>query len=67
MLTIPVVIFGIMRYENLIFEGQSEAPEKLLLTDKGLIMSVFIWLILIVWILYGGVTLITLSNLQPLA
>jgi 4-hydroxybenzoate polyprenyltransferase len=33
MLTIPLAIFGIMRYESLIFEGKSEAPEKLLLTD----------------------------------
>lgn len=55
MITIPVTIFGIMRYESLIFAERSEAPEKLLLTDKGLILSVFIWLFLIIWILYGGV------------
>ncbi|OGM31869.1 hypothetical protein A2803_01125 [Candidatus Woesebacteria bacterium RIFCSPHIGHO2_01_FULL_44_21] len=55
MITIPVTIFGIMRYESLIFAERSEAPEKLLLTDKGLIISVFIWVFLVVWILYGGV------------
>lgn len=56
MITIPVVIFGIMRYEYLIFAGRSEAPEKLLLTDKALITIVIIWTALIVWIFYGGVS-----------
>jgi 4-hydroxybenzoate polyprenyltransferase len=56
MITIPVVIYGIMRYESLIFEGRAEIPEKLLLTDKSLIASIFIWICLITWILYGGVT-----------
>lgn len=53
MITIPVVIFGIMRYEALIFENRSEAPEKLLLRDKALVISVFLWILLVVSILYG--------------
>jgi len=57
MITIPVVIFGIMRYEYLIFAGKSEAPEKLLLTDKALITAVVIWTTIIVWIFYGGATI----------
>ncbi len=56
MITIPVVIFGIMRYEALIFEGRSEAPERLLLTDKALVASVVLWTGIVVWVLYGGVT-----------
>lgn len=56
MLTIPVVIFGIMRYEALIFEGKSEAPEKLLLTDKALIIAIGLWVTLVYWILYSGVS-----------
>lgn len=56
MLTIPVVIFGIMRYESLIFEGKSESPEKLLLTDIPLISSVLIWLAMVTSILYGGIS-----------
>src|SRR5260221_6608186 len=48
MVTIPIVIFGIMRYEALIFEGQSEAPEKVLLKDKALVISVLSWTILII-------------------
>ena len=56
MLTIPVVIFGIMRYEALIFEGKSEAPEKLLLTDSALIIAVGLWVSLVYWIIYSGVS-----------
>lgn len=56
MLTIPVVIFGIMRYEALIFEGKSEAPEKILLTDRGLIIAVGLWVTLVYWIIYSGVS-----------
>src|SRR5258706_15586925 len=55
MITIPIVIFGIMRYEALIFEGQSEAPEKVLLKDKALVISVATWTFLVVWILYGRI------------
>jgi len=56
MSTIPITIFGIMRYESLIFEGKSETPEKLLLTDKSLIIAVGLWLIFIYWVLYSGVS-----------
>lgn len=56
MLTIPVVIFGIMRYEALIFEGKSEAPEKLLLTDKALIIALGLWVTIVYWIIYSGVS-----------
>jgi len=56
MITIPVVIFGIMRYESIIFEEKSEAPEKILLTDGPLIFSVFLWVGIVVWVLYSGVS-----------
>ncbi|OGM20747.1 hypothetical protein A2714_03640 [Candidatus Woesebacteria bacterium RIFCSPHIGHO2_01_FULL_38_9] len=55
MVTIPLVIFGIMRYEALIFENKSEAPEKLFLTDKALVGSLLLWTGIIIWVLYGGV------------
>lgn len=55
MITIPVTIFGIMRYESLIFEDRSETPEKLLLSDKALIISVSLWVLLVYWVLYSGV------------
>lgn len=56
MITIPVTIFGIMRYQSLIFEGRSEAPEKLLLTDKSLVGSAILWSGLVILIIYGGIT-----------
>lgn len=55
MVTIPVAIFGIMRYQHLIFEGKSEMPEKLLLTDKLLVSSIVVWMGIVVLIFYGGV------------
>lgn len=55
MITIPIVIFGIMRYQSLIFRGKSEAPEKVLLTDKSLVISVLLWLGLVIFVLYGGI------------
>ena len=58
MITIPIVIFGIMRYQSLIFEDRTEAPEKLLLTDKPLIISALLYGALIIWILYGGISVI---------
>ncbi len=54
MLTIPVVIYGIMRYESLIFEGESEAPEKVLLTDGALLFAIFLWLVIVFWVIYSG-------------
>lgn len=56
MLTIPITIFGIMRYESLIFEDRSETPERLLLTDKSLIFTVLLWVITVYWVLYTGVS-----------
>jgi 4-hydroxybenzoate polyprenyltransferase len=58
MATIPVSIFGIMRYQHLIFEGKSEAPEKLLLTDKSLVISIVIWTGMVILILYGGFSIV---------
>jgi len=57
MITIPVTIFGIMRYQGLIFTKRAEAPEKLLLTDIGLMVSVVTWISIVLFIYYGGVTL----------
>jgi len=58
MATIPVVIFIIMRYQALIFEDRSEAPEKVLLTDKPLVISILVYAFMVLVILYGGVVII---------
>lgn len=54
MITIPVVIYGIMRYLSLIYQGtQAESPERLLLSDKPILRAVLIWFFLVVIIIYN--------------
>ncbi len=54
MVTIPIVIFGIMRYIQIIYAGaRAEAPEEVLLTDKLLLAAVILWGIMVVLIIYG--------------
>lgn len=53
MVTIPMVIFGVMRYLHIVYEGsRAETPERVLMTDKPLLISVGIWLLSIFTILY---------------
>lgn len=41
MLTLPFVIFGVMRYLQLVYESnEGESPERVLLSDKPLLMTV---------------------------
>lgn len=53
MVTIPFVIFGLMRYLQDIYEKQlGERPERVLFKDKILLANVFIWGVSVVIILY---------------
>lgn len=55
MLTIPIVVYGIMRYLSIVYQGsRAESPERILLSDKPLLASVFLWLISVVGIIYGA-------------
>ena len=54
MLTVPLVIYGIMRYMTIIYQGsKAESPEKVLLADKPLLATILIWGLMVVAILYG--------------
>lgn len=54
MLTIPIVIYGVMRYLQLIYEkNQGESPEKILTADKPMLITVSLWMLMVVGILYG--------------
>lgn len=54
MITVPVVIYGVMRYLQLIYEkGEGESPAKVLTSDKPLLISVFLWGILVIGVIYG--------------
>lgn len=53
MLTLMPVIFGIMRYGQIIFElADGERPERIVTTDIPLIFSILIWGLMMMSILY---------------
>jgi hypothetical protein len=53
MLSLPFVIFGIMRYLQLVYESnQGESPEKVLLKDKPLLITVFLFGITVMLVIY---------------
>jgi len=54
MATIPVVIYGVMRYLHLVYEkNQGESPEKILTSDKPMLITVGLWGLMVIGILYG--------------
>jgi 4-hydroxybenzoate polyprenyltransferase len=43
MITIPFVLYGIMRYMQLIYEGKGESPEKIMTSDMPLLTTIVLW------------------------
>ncbi len=57
MATVPIVIYGVMRYLYIIYEKkEGESPERVLITDTPLLSAVLLWLVMIIAIAYyiGG-------------
>jgi 4-hydroxybenzoate polyprenyltransferase len=55
MLTIPFVVYAIFHYLHLIHvEDAGGAPEELLLTDRPLLVTIFLWGLAVIAILYLG-------------
>ncbi|MBP9819731.1 decaprenyl-phosphate phosphoribosyltransferase [Candidatus Woesebacteria bacterium] len=53
MLSIPFVIIGVMRYLQLVYESnQGESPERVLLNDKPLLVTVFLFGLVVMTVLY---------------
>lgn len=53
MATIPLVVYGIMRYLQLIYErNEGESPERVLLSDKPLIFALGLYGLMVVGLLY---------------
>jgi hypothetical protein len=53
MLTVPVTIYGVMRYLQLVYENNDgESPERVLLRDKPLLTSVVVWGVMVMVIIY---------------
>jgi decaprenyl-phosphate phosphoribosyltransferase len=53
MISIPFVLYGIMRYMQLIYEGKGESPEQILLSDKPLIVTILLWSASVLFVIYG--------------
>jgi len=53
MFSVPFVIFGVMRYLQLVYESnQGESPERILFNDKPLLATVFFFGLAVIVILY---------------
>jgi len=53
MITVPFVIYGVMRYLYVIYEKkEAESPERVLLSDIPLLTSVCVWVILVFLVIY---------------
>lgn len=53
MLTIPFVVYGIARYAQLLYQrDEGERPEKIVTTDKPLVVSMVLWAIITVSLIY---------------
>jgi len=54
MLTLPFVIFGVMRYLQLVYEeNRGEAPVDVLLKDITLLVTVFLWFVGVMFVIYA--------------
>ena len=53
MVTIPLVIYGVARYAQLLYEKyEGEQPEKIITTDKPLVVTVLVWGLIIIALIY---------------
>jgi len=51
--TIPIVLYGIFRYLYLVYRrGEGGNPEMALVTDRPLVLAIFLYGAMVVWILY---------------
>ena len=54
MITVPVVVYGVMRYLQLVYErNQGESPDRVLLEDKPLLTAAITWGLLSFILLYA--------------
>ena len=56
-LTVPLVLFGVLRYLHQIQLGNGGSPTNLVLTDRSVQLNGLIWLALVVYFIYSDVHL----------
>lgn len=55
LLTIPFAVYAIMRYLYLMYiQGKGGAPDEVLMEDIPLMVTIFLWGVVIVGVLYLG-------------
>lgn len=53
MITIPLAVYGIARYAQLLYEREEgERPEKIITTDKPLVVTIFLWAMIVITLIY---------------
>lgn len=53
MATVPVVIYAVMRYLYIIYEKkEGESPERVIISDKPLLVTVLIYVVMLIGIIY---------------
>lgn len=53
MVTIPLVVYGIARYAQLLYEkDEGERPEKIITKDKPLVITIMIWVMIVIALIY---------------
>lgn len=53
MATIPLVVYGVMRYLQVIYEkNEGESPERVILSDKPLLVTGIAWVVMVIGVLY---------------
>ncbi len=59
MITVPFVIYGLFRYLFLVNMKNFGSEAGMVFRDKGMLLCITLWAVLIVMILYGGAALVT--------
>lgn len=53
MITIPLVVYGVSRYAQLLYEqDQGETPEKVITRDIPLLTTIFLWGVIVISLIY---------------
>ena len=53
MVTIPLVVYGIARYAQLLYEKvEGERPEKIITKDMPLVVTIIVWVFIIILLMY---------------